>query len=80
MWLYVVELVVLFSNDYQCYFVYEPSSQWFDFFWFVFYGPSRLFHSFWAESIEGGAKTGDSLEKTLTTHKENLAYLTYDPS
>ena len=33
-------------------------------FWFGFYGPSRLFHSFWTESIGRGDENGRSSRKT----------------
>ena len=36
----------------------------FVFFLFGFYGPSRIFHSFWAESIERWGKKGRSPRKT----------------
>ena len=46
-----------------------------------FYGPSRLFHSFWAESIIRWGEKGRSLRnKHLTTRKQTLACLTCDPS
>ena len=34
------------------------------FFWFRFYGPSRLFHTFWTESIVWWGKNGRSSRKT----------------
>ena len=45
------------------------------------YSPSRLFHSFWAESIVMWGENGRSREKApVTTHKQNLACVTCDPS
>ena len=51
------------------------------FFLFGFYGPSRLFHSFWSESIVRWGENGKSPRKIhLATHKQNLACLTCDLS
>ena len=62
----------------------ELGDNWFKiifFFWFGFYGPSRLFHSFWAESNDRwGEKREIHEKKHMTTHKQNLACLTCDPS
>ena len=44
--------------------------QLFFFFWFGFYGPSRLFHSFWAESIERWGENGRFLRKTISDHPQ----------
>ena len=54
----------------------------FFFFWFGFYGPSRLFHSFWAGSIQRWGENGTPPRKTTwpPTRKENLACLTCDSS
>ena len=45
------------------------------------YGPSRLFHSFWAESIVRVGRKQEIPEKNhLTTRKQNFACLMCDPS
>ena len=44
-------------------------------FWFVFYGPMRLFHSFWAHSIVRWGQKWEIPEKNH--HKQNLACLTW---
>ena len=57
------------------------SLNWVFIVFFFFFIWSRLFHSFWAESIVRWGEIGRSPEKKhLTTRKQNLACLTCDPS
>ena len=62
---------------------HPPLNEWMDdllLFLFGFYGPSRLFHSFWAESIVRWGKKADLREKPPDHPQAELGCPVCDPS